>query len=73
MTEVTAALVNTMQALLAAQERITALEKALATAEAALSKETVRAGLLDRDLRLLNHKHMAYLRHFGSCPQHPDT
>ena len=73
LTEVTAALVSTMQALVAANERIAVLEKELRTMEATLSKETVRAGILDRDLRLVTYKHGAYIRHFGSCPQHPNT
>jgi hypothetical protein len=58
---------------MAANEKITALEEALHTSQAALSKETTRAGLLDRDLRLVTHKHTTYLRHFGSCSEHPDT
>jgi predicted nucleic acid-binding Zn-ribbon protein len=71
--ETTLSKAETAQALVAANKRISALEAALLAAERVLAQEGNRADALNKELRIVNHKHEAYLRHFGSCPQHPDT
>jgi conjugal transfer/entry exclusion protein len=80
LTELTAALMGTTQALIAANERISVLEKtlsvtetALVAAQTALAHEALRSDAARKELSLVTHKHTAYLRHFGSCEQHPDT
>ena len=71
--EIELAVSGTTQALVAAQLKIAEVEQTVSALKEARRADAVRMRELENQLRLIAHKHAAYLRHFGSCEKHPDT